>query len=131
MFMNKAIAVCFMTVLFSSPVWAQAADDFSNLAPTTAVDDPNDPCRYLDQKDAEAIVGELLLTLPFRAVGSGADENGGQCRYVFSGFRAVTIGVMKTGGDKLFQILTGVKYVLDQKMQTPGNLSKALALEGE
>lgn len=129
---KKILSIAALAIVLSFPrAMAQASNDFSNLAPATLGEDSNDPCRYLDPKDAEDIVGEPLLTAPFRAVGSNPDENGGQCRYVFSGFRAVTIDVMKTGGDKIFETLTGVKYVLDQKMETPGNLSKTLPLEGE
>ena len=129
--MKNIIFPALFLAMSLSLAMAQAPDDFSNLVPAATAEDGNDPCRYLAPKDAEAIVGEPLLTAAFRAVGSRADENGGQCRYVFSGFRTVTVDVMKTGGDKVFQTLTGVKYLLDQKMETPGNLSKTLPLEGE
>jgi hypothetical protein len=121
-----------------SAVRAASATDFSDLASGKTIEQTladinakSDPCRYLDSAEVTALVGEALVTPPFRFGGGRPDPNGDTCRYMISGYRGIDTGISKTGGDKLFEILTGVNIRLDAEMKTPGNLNKTLSLEGE
>ena len=92
---------------------------------------PSDSCRYADPAAVEKLVGEKLAAPPFNANSAGPEENGTTCRFLFNHFRSFDIDVSQQGGDKLFEILTGITTTIDRKSEQKGNLDKILALEGD
>lgn len=131
--MNRLSFAISALLLLSAAPHAYADDtDFNGIGkPVAGADRPDGPCQYADSKMVEDLLGEPLIVPPFSKGGSGPDVNGTTCRYEVKGYRSLDVDMMKQGGDRLFETLTGFAATIDRQSEKPGNLNRILGLDGE
>ncbi|MBS0578013.1 MAG: hypothetical protein JSR36_01975 [Proteobacteria bacterium] len=73
--------------------------------------DAQDPCRLLDPKEVEAVLGEPLAVPPFRvgSGGMGPHASGSDCMYETKNFRYLTLTATFEGGQQEYSLTQMVK----------------------
>jgi hypothetical protein len=73
----------------------------------------NNPCSLLTAAEVEAVLGEPLAGLPYRANATVPSATGDTCRYEAASFRAINLRVDWSGGAQAFGLIGAVSGAAD------------------
>lgn len=129
--MKLSLVSLIAALALASPVLADDTDFTGIGQPTGETSSKNDSCRYVDVAYVVSLVGEKVIAPPFDIASAGPDPAGSTCRLAFQGFRSLDIDVSQKGGDKLFELLTGITVSIDEKSEHQTKLNHILGVDGD